>query len=115
MAVDDKYSAMIARHEDLSLYRLGDVISAMVTGVKEDGKLDITVRSKAYVQMDADSAKLMEIIESYAGVLPFTEKASPEVIFRETGLSKAAFKRAVGRLYKERRISLENGKIRKEV
>jgi hypothetical protein len=46
-------------------------------------------------------------------VLPFTEKASPEVIKRETGLSKAAFKRAVGRLYKERKITLEDGKIRR--
>ncbi len=115
VAVDDKYSAMIPRHEDTSLYHLGDIISATVTGVKEDGKLDLSIRGKAYMQMDADSAKLMEIIDSYAGVLPFTEKASPEIIFRETGLSKAAFKRAVGRLYKERKISLENGKIRKEV
>ena len=63
--------------------------------------------------MDADAVKLMELIDSYAGVLPFTEKASPEVIKRETGLSKAAFKRAVGRLYKERKIILEGGKIRR--
>ena len=57
--------------------------------------------------------KIMDLIESYAGVLPFTEKATPEIIFRETGLSKAAFKRAVGRLYKERRIQITDGKIRK--
>ena len=64
--------------------------------------------------MDADALKVMEIIESYAGVLPFSEKASPEVIKRETGLSKNAFKRAVGRLYKERKIDLTDGKIRKK-
>ena len=113
VAVDDMYSAMIPKHEDTSHLRIGDVISARVTGVKEDGKLDITLREKAHIQMDADAEKLMEIIDSYAGVLPFTEKAMPEVIARETGLSKAAFKRAVGRLYKERRITLEGGKIRK--
>lgn len=113
VAVDDIYSAMIPKHEDASHLRIGDVISARVTGVKEDGKLDITLREKAHVQMDTDAEKLMEIIDSYAGVLPFTEKATPEVIARETGLSKAAFKRAVGRLYKERRITLEGGKIRK--
>ena len=55
----------------------------------------------------------MELLDSYAGVLPFSEKASPEVIKRETGLSKNAFKRAVGHLYKERRIDLNGGKIRK--
>lgn len=113
VALEDKYSSMIPRHEDTTRLRIGDVVMVRVTGIKEDGKVDVTLRDKAYVQMDADAEKLMEIIESFAGVLPFTEKASPEVIMRETGMSKAAFKRAVGRLYKERRISLEDGKIRK--
>lgn len=113
VAVDDKYSARIANSEDHSFLRIGDVIEAKVLDVKEDGKLDLTLREKAYLQMDTDAGKLMEIIDSYAGVLPFSEKARPEVIKRETGLSKAAFKRAVGRLYKERKISLEGGKIRK--
>ena len=112
-AVDDKYSAMISRHEDSSHLRIGDVIAARVVNVKPDGKLDITLREKAYLQMDSDAQKVMEVINSYAGVLPFTEKASPEVIMRETGLSKAAFKRAVGRLYKERKITLSEHAIRK--
>lgn len=113
VAVDDRYSARIANSEDHSFLRVGNVIEAKVLGVKPDGKLDLTMREKAYIQMDADAVKLMELIDSYAGVLPFTEKASPEVIKRETGLSKAAFKRAVGRLYKERKIILEGGKIRR--
>ena len=112
-AVDDKYSAMISKHEDSSHLRIGDVIAARVVNVKPDGKLDITLREKAYLQMDSDAQKVMEVIDSYAGVLPFTEKASPEVIMRETGLSKAAFKRAVGRLYKERKITLSEHAIRK--
>jgi hypothetical protein len=63
--------------------------------------------------MDADSEKILELLEEYGGVLPFSEKASPEVIARETGLSKNAFKRAVGHLYKERKISINDGRIRK--
>jgi len=113
VALEDKYSAMIPRHEDTSKYRIGDIIMVRITGIKEDGKCDVTIRDKAYIQMDNDAEALLDLIDSYAGVLPFTEKASPEVIKRETGLSKAAFKRAVGRLYKERKISLEGGKIRK--
>ena len=113
VAVDDKYSAKIPRHEDSSYLKVGDLIEAKVTGVKEDGKLDLTLREKAYIQMDADSEKIIELLDSYAGVLPFTEKASPEVIKRETGLSKNAFKRAIGHLYKERKIDLSDGKIRK--
>lgn len=113
VAVDDKYSAMIPAHEDCSHLKIGDVVEAKVLGVKPDGKLDITLREKAYLQMDADAEKVMEIIEEFAGVLPFTDKSSPEVIKRETGLSKNAFKRAVGRLYKERRIQITEHAIRK--
>lgn len=113
VAVDDMYSAMIPVSEDCSMLRIGDVIEARVVTVKPDGKLDITRREKAYLQMDADAEKVMSVIESFAGVLPFTDKASPEVIKRETGLSKNAFKRAVGRLYKERRVELTEKAIRK--
>ena len=113
LAVDDKYSAMIPRHEDCSKLRIGDVIEAKVTKVKEDGKLDVTLRDKAYIQMEDDAELVMQIIEEFAGVLPFTNKASPEVIKRETGLSKNAFKRAVGRLYKERRVEITERAIRK--
>lgn len=112
-AVDDRFSAMIPSHEDMSAFRIGDVINATVSEVKEDGKLTITTRKVKSEQMEDDADKVMSIIDSYAGVLPFSEKASPEVIMRETGLSKAAFKRAIGRLYKMRLISLDGGKIRK--
>ena len=63
--------------------------------------------------MDEDAKALLELLDSYAGVFPFTEKASPEVILRETGLSKNAFKRAIGRLYRERLGEINDGKIRK--
>ena len=113
VALDDKYSAMIPRHEDTSKYHIGDVLMVRITGIKEDGKCDVTIRDKAYVQMEDDAGAILDLLDSYAGVLPFSEKASPEVIKRETGLSKAAFKRAIGRLYKERKISLNDGKIRR--
>ncbi|MBO6214345.1 MAG: RNA-binding protein [Lachnospiraceae bacterium] len=113
VAVDDVYSAMIPKYEDMRAYHIGDVIKARVTGVKEDGKLDITMRQKAHLQIDDDAGHIMEIIDSYGGVLPFSEKADPAVIARETGLSKAAFKRAVGHLYKSRLISITDGRIRK--
>ena len=113
LAVDDKYSAMIPRHEDTRNLHIEDVIEAKVTKVKPDGKLDVSLRNKAYLQMDEDAEKVMHVIEEFAGVLPFGDKASPEVIKRETGLSKNAFKRAVGRLYKEHRVEITERSIRK--
>ena len=112
VAVDDCYSARIAPTEDHSSLHIGQVIEARVCGLKPDGKLDLTLRKKAYLQMDDDAEKILQIIDEYGGVLPFNDKASPETIMRETGLSKNAFKRAVGRLYKERKIVITDTVIR---
>lgn len=113
VAVDDRYSALIPAHEDHTKLHIGQIIEAKVTNVKPDGKLDLTLRDKAYIQMDKDAERVLAIIDEYAGVLPFTDKASPEIIMRETQLSKAAFKRAVGRLYKERKIVITDTGIRR--
>lgn len=113
VAVDDKYSAMIPSFEDCSSYKIGDVIEADITNVKPDGKLDLTLRKKAYLQMDADAEKILKVLDGYGGMLPFNDKASPEVIKREMQMSKNAFKRAVGRLYKERKIEITANNIKK--
>ncbi len=113
VAVDDCYSALIPRHEDHSFLQIGSHVEARVSGVKPDGKLDLTLRQKAYKQMDEDAVKVLALLDEYAGVLPFNDKASPETIMREARMSKNAFKRAVGRLYKERKIEITEKSIRK--
>lgn len=113
VAVDNQYSALIPKRDAAGTFTVGDVVEARVTRVKEDGKLDIATREKAYLLIDEDAEAVMGVIEEFSGVLPFNDKASPEVIKREFGLSKNAFKRAVGRLLKEGRIEITERSIRK--
>ena len=113
VAVDDKYSARIPDFEDHSHLKIGDIIEANITKVKPDGKLDLTIRQKAYIQMNADAEEVLKVIDEFGGVLPFNDKASPEVIKRELHMSKNAFKRAVGHLYKERMIEFTEKGIRR--
>lgn len=115
VAVDDRYSALIPKKELYGgkKYQVGDMVTARVAAVKEDGKLELSVRQKAYLQMGEDAEKLMEIIESYGGELPFSDKAAPDVIKRETGMSKNEFKRALGGLYKQRRVEIGEKSVRK--
>lgn len=112
VAVDDRFSAMIPKKEFYGEIKVGDVVTARVAEVKSDGKLDLSVREKAYLQIQKDAEKLVHIIESYDGVLPFTDKANPEVIRRETGMSKNEFKRAVGNLLKNGKILIKEDAIR---
>jgi predicted RNA-binding protein (virulence factor B family) len=113
VAVDDQYSALIPKREGTAGLSVGSLVRARVTGVKEDGKLDLSIREKAYLQMDEDAEYVLQTIEEFDGVLPFDDKVSPEIIQREFGLSKNAFKRAIGRLMKQGRVEIKNGHIRK--
>ena len=111
VAVDDQYSGLIPKTEAQGQYRPGERVSCRVTNVREDGKLNLSPRKKAYQQMDEDSELVLKVIGEYAGVLPFDDKVSPEVIKREFGLSKAAFKRAVCHLLKEKKIKIQDKRI----
>lgn len=113
VAVDNRYSGLIPKREAAGNYRIGDMIQVRVTAVKPDGKLDLSPNERVEVQMDKDAELVMKVIEEYEGVLPFGEKVSPEIIKREFGISKAAFKRAVGRLYKQGRIQIMENRIKK--
>lgn len=112
VAVDDRYSALIPKKELYGTVRIGDVVAARVTEVREDGKLSLSIREKAYLQIEKDAERIMEIIASFDGAMPFTDKASPEVIRRETQMSKNEFKRAVGHLLKAGKIQITERAIR---
>lgn len=113
VAVDNQYSGLIAAKELYGEVALGADIEARVLRVREDGKLDLSVREKAYLQMDVDVEKILALLDSYEGALPFNDKAAPEVIRHETGMSKNEFKRAVGRLLKQGKIEIGERTIRR--
>ena len=113
VAVDDKYSGLIPGREAAGKFTVGSIIDLRVSAVKPDGKLDLSAREKAYLQIEEDARAVMLAIEEFSGVLPFSDKADPEVIQREMGLSKNAFKRAVGHLLKEGLVEVNEHSIRK--
>lgn len=114
VAVDNHYSALIPKREIFGEVRVGDTVKARVTSVKADGKLDLSIREKAYIQIEKDAQKILTIIDSFDGVLPFTDRANPEVIKRETQMSKNEFKRAIGNLLKKGKIEIRENCIRRK-
>ncbi len=113
VAVDNLYSGLIPKKELYGEAELGTDVEARVIAVREDGKLTLSVREKAYLQMDKDAEKILSLLDSYEGSLPFNDKAAPEVIKYETGMSKNEFKRAVGRLLKQGKIEIGEKTIRR--
>lgn len=106
VAVDSRYSALIPKREVTRPMRVGDVISARVTRVKPDGKLDLAIREKAAFQLEPDCEALEQLIRQRGGSLPFTDRADPDKIRAEVHMSKNEFKRAVGHLLKAGKVKI---------
>lgn len=104
VAVDRKFNGLIPKQELFVDLKDGDVIEARVTKVREDGKLDLSIREKSYIQMDKDAELILTKLAQMGGKLSLNDKSSPEDIKRQLNMSKASFKKAVGRLLKKKKI-----------
>lgn len=111
VAVDNRYCALISTKELYRSLKVGDSVEARVTQVKEDGKLDLSIREKAHVQMDSDAELILSKLQEASGFLPYHDKTDSEIIKDKFNLSKNAFKRAIGRLFKEGRIVISEAGI----
>lgn len=111
VAVDNKFSALIPKREIFNKINIGDRITARVLEVREDGKLTISTRQKAYLQMDQDTQIVVDKLEENNGFLPYHDKSDAEEIKEVFMLSKNAFKRAIGRLYKSGTIEIRDNGI----
>ncbi len=110
VAVDDQYSALIPHNEMTRELHVLDEIDARIKDITPEGKLTLSLQEKIRQQMGKDAELIYRRLEQAGGFLPFHDKSSPEIIKREFQMSKAAFKRAIGRLLKEKKIKqTENG------
>lgn len=112
VAVDNKYSAMVPNNELFSSIKIGDIIKARVINVRPDGKLTLSLRDKSYIQMDSDTDMITTKLKASSGFLPYNDDSNPEEIKKEFRISKNAFKRAIGRLYKAGTIIITEDGIR---
>ena len=112
VAVDNLYEGMIPQREIIGVYIPGDEVEVRVTQVKEDGKLDLSLRNEAYKEITGDADIVLKKLFENNGTLMLHDKSSPEEIREELEMSKSAYKRAIGRLLKEGQIEFIKGGIR---
>lgn len=113
IAVDDKYSALLPQKEVFENYRINQPVHARVAQIMEDGRLTLSVKKKIPEQMNEDAAFIYRCLEQENGFLPFHDKSSPEAIKNRFHMSKNAFKRGIGHLLKEGKITIASDGIRK--
>ncbi len=106
VAVNNKYSGLIPKKEFYGDYKCGDSVEVRIKKVREDGKLELSLRKEAYNQMDDDAIMILDRLTLNGGKLSLNDNSRPEEINAELNMSKSAFKRAVGRLLKERKVKI---------
>lgn len=104
VAVEDRYFGLIPKNECFKKYKIGDEVEARVIRVREDGKLDLSPREVAYLQLDKDAELILEKMRILKDSFRFNDKTSPEQIIDYFNISKKAFKRAIGTLLKQNKI-----------
>lgn len=106
VAVDNKYQGLIPNKELYGNYTEGDNIEVRIKKVRQDGKLELSLRKEAYNEIEGDAKKIMNRLKLNSGILLINDSSSPDSIKAELNMSKGAFKRAVGRLLKEGAIKI---------
>lgn len=108
--VNNKYEGLLYHNQIFVDYYRGERRKAFVNNVREDGKLDIIFQQNRWNVRDENSKTILEYIEENGGEMEFTDKSDPHLISKVFGMSKKAFKRALGNLYKDKVVLLEKSK-----
>ncbi|MDE7459439.1 MAG: GntR family transcriptional regulator [Muribaculaceae bacterium] len=104
--VDNLFQGMIYDNEVYAPLEIQQAITAYVKNVRDDGKIDLTVGDRAAKRVSDLTSLILDRIEHNGGRLTITDSSSPEEIKRAFHCSKKDFKKAVGKLYKERKIAI---------
>lgn len=110
--VDKRYRGLLYHEENSDQLEPGDQFTGYIRKVHSDGKIDLRRDPAGYSRVDAISARILHELNAAGGHLSFNDKSSPEAIRTTFDTSKKAFKQALGRLYKARRILIEESGIR---
>jgi predicted RNA-binding protein (virulence factor B family) len=112
LIVNDAHRGLIYQTDVPAPLKVGDRVEGYVRSVRPDGKIDLALGRAGYRRIASVSEKVLEVLAAKGGRLPYGDHSLPEEIREAFGVSKKAFKQAIGALFKERRIVIEAGGIR---
>jgi predicted RNA-binding protein (virulence factor B family) len=109
--VNNKYSGLIFKDRLVRPLRNGEKTTGYVEFIREDGKIDVSLVPIGLEKFDEFSEQVLDYLNANNGVINVTDKSSPDLIRTELGMSKKSFKKAVGNLYKNKKVKLTDTTI----
>ena len=112
--IEESLEGLIYKSEVFSDLEEGITTVGYIKNIREDEKIDVSLRPLGYRNtIEDDKARILHLLIQKNGELQLTDKSSPESIKFHLQMSKKAFKRALGALYKEKKVLLHQDKIEK--
>ena len=110
--INNEFWGLLYENEVFKPIQRGDFIKGYIKQVREDDKIDVYLQKAGYWNIDSVTKSVLDKLKSQAGYMEVTDKSSPDTIKHIFGISKKSFKKAIGSLYKEKIIAIEDKGIR---
>lgn len=110
--VNNQYEGLLYSNEIFELLNIGDIKKGFIKQVREDGKIDLSLQQQGYGRIIDLKQLLLQELKNHKGFLPLGDKSSPVEIYQQLKISKKAFKKTIGGLFKEKLITLSDFEIR---
>ncbi|MDF2455496.1 MAG: hypothetical protein K0R51_1489 [Cytophagaceae bacterium] len=111
VVINQKYKGLLYKNQIFSVVEPGDEVTGYIKLIREDNKIDVTLQKQGVAHIEDNAQIVLDRLKKNKGFLPLTDASSPEEIMDELQMSKKTFKKAVGTLYKQRLIKLEDNGI----
>ncbi len=109
--INKLYKGLIYENEVFRNLNIGEHTIGYIKTVRDDNKIDVSLQKVGYVAQDENQEKILNILRGDAGYIGLTDKSKPEEIYEELKMSKKAFKKAIGGLYKQKLVWLKKDGI----
>lgn len=111
MIIDQQHVGLVYRNEVFSPVNIGDKLTGYIKQIRNDGKIDVSLQPDSATHIEKSNEVIIRALKSNDGVLNLSDKSSPEDIYAALNMSKKTFKKAIGNLYKQRKITIRSGQI----
>lgn len=110
--INKKYGGLVYHNEVIGDLDIGDERKGYIKQIRPDGKIDVSMQPLGVASIEPNAQKILEMLNQNRGIMYLSDKSRPEDIESQTGMSKKAFKKAIGSLYKKRLIAIEDDHIK---
>lgn len=105
--INHAHKGLIFANETFRELNVGETQKAYVKNIREDGKIDVSLQKQGYVSVEPNARRILEMLKEKDGFLALTDKSQPQDIYSQLQISKKIFKKAIGALYKNKQIRIE--------